>query len=236
MSEQPNSDVGRTGHHEIPNYSQEPQDRGAFTSSFDRAYTRFARVYDLAVKLVPLWKAWLRPALPHLQGPRILEVSFGTAHLMTEYASRFEVHGLDLNHEMIAVARENLRRAGLRATLCRGTAEALPYRTGTFDSVLNTMAFSGYPDARKSLEELLRVLRPGGRLVLIDINYPSDGNWFGTRLAELWKRGGDLIRDMGSLFRRCSVGYVDEEIGGWGSVHLYVVTKDPVPAGRGASA
>jgi ubiquinone/menaquinone biosynthesis C-methylase UbiE len=219
----------------MPNYSEEPQDRGAFTASFDRAYTRFARVYDAAIKLIPLWKGWLRPALRHLQGPRILEVSFGTGYLMTEYAGRFEVYGLDLNDAMILVARENLRRAGLAASLCRGTVEALPYRSDTFDSVLNTMAFSGYPDARKSLEELLRLLRAGGRLVLIDINYPADGNWFGTRLTELWKRGGDLIRDMGSLFRGCSVDYVDENIGGWGSVHLYVATRGLVAGGRGVS-
>jgi len=157
-------------------YSEEPHDQNAFTKTFDQAYTRLARVYDTAVKLLPIWKAWLRPALPPLKGPRVLEVSFGTGYLMTEYGNRFEVHGLDLNARMIAIARANLQRAGVRATLCRGTVEALPYRTDSFDCVLSTMAFSGYPDARKALGELLRVLKPAGRLVLIDINYPADGN------------------------------------------------------------
>ena len=62
------------------------------------------------------------------------------------------------------------------------------------------MAFSGYPDGHKALSELARVLRPNGRLVIIDVNYPADANRLGTALVELWKRSGDLIRDMHALF------------------------------------
>jgi len=206
-------------------YSPEPQDRNAFTASFDRVYTRLARLYDAAVKALPVWKAWLRPALQHLQGPRVLEVSFGTGCLMTEYAHCFEVHGLELNAKMIAIARANLQQAGACASLCRGAVEALPYRNHSFDCVLNTMAFSGYPDGRKALRELLRVLKPAGRLVLIDLNYPADGNRLGTWLTGFWRYAGDLIRDMSGLFREFSLEHTDQEIGGWGSVHLYVAEK-----------
>ena len=90
---------------------------------------------------------------------------------------------------------------------------------GPVDCVLNTMAFSGYPDGRKALRELLRVLKPAGRLVLIDINYPADGNRLGTWLTECWRYAGDLIRDMSGLFREFSLEHTDQEIGGWGSVH-----------------
>jgi ubiquinone/menaquinone biosynthesis C-methylase UbiE len=211
-------------------YSEEPRDRRAFTEAFDRFYTRSAPVYDLMVKALPVWKTWLQSALPHLSGPRVLEVSFGTGWLMTRYAGRFEVHGVDLNERMVATARENLRRRGLEADLRQGNVEALPYPDGFFDTVLNTMAFSGYPDARTSLAEMVRVLKPEGRLVLIDVNYPANGNWLGTRLTELWKRGGDLVRDMGALFREAGLDYSDEEIGGRGSIHLYVATR------RGSSA
>jgi ubiquinone/menaquinone biosynthesis C-methylase UbiE len=205
-------------------YSQEPHDQNGFTQSFDRVYTRLARAYDAAVKALPVWKAWLRPALQYLNGPRVLEVSFGTGYLMTEYAGRFEVHGLDLNARMIAIARFNLEQAGVGASLCRGTVEALPYRSDSFDCVLNTMAFSGYPDGRKALRELVRVLKPG-RLVLIDINYPADRNRLGTWLTEFWQYAGDLIRDMDAPFREFALSAVDREVGGWGSVHLYIVEK-----------
>jgi SAM-dependent methyltransferase len=92
-------------------------------------------------------------------------------------------------------------------------------------TVLNTMAFTGYPDGRKALSELVRVLRPGGRLVIIDVNYPSDGNRLGTILVESWKRSGDLIRDMHALFAEFDIDATDQEIGGFGSVHLYLATK-----------
>ena len=109
--------------------------------------------------------------------------------------------------------------------MCRAGVEALPYRTSAFDTVLNTMAFSGYPRAMLALAELLRVLKPSGRLVMIDINYPVDGNWLGKGLVTLWKSAGDLVRDLHPVFARFAVDYTDEEIGGHGSVHLYVVRK-----------
>lgn len=206
-------------------YSEEPRDRRAFTETFDRFYTRFAPVYDLLVKALPVWKTWLKCALPHLEGPRVLEVSFGTGWLMTRYAGRFEVHGVDLNERMVDTARENLRARGLEADLRQGNVEALPYPDGCFDTVLSTMAFSGYPDARTSLAEMLRVLGPEGRLVLIDVNYPANGNWLGTRLTQFWKSAGDLVRDMGALFAQAGLDYSEQEIGGWGSIHLFVATR-----------
>jgi hypothetical protein len=72
----------------MPSYSNEPADRRAFTERFDRFYTRFAPAYDRLVKALPVWKTWLGRALPHLVGPRVLEVSFGTGYLMTRGSLR----------------------------------------------------------------------------------------------------------------------------------------------------
>lgn len=206
-------------------YSAEPSDKEAFTRSFDRSYARFARAYDQAVKLLPIWKRWLSRALPHIQGPRVLEVSFGTGWLMTRYAGRFETHGIDLSPAMVRVARRNLERAGVEARLAQGNVEALPYPDAGFDTVVNTMSFTGYPDGARAISELRRVLRPGGRLVMIDVSYPGDGNRLGTAVTNLWKRTGDLIRDMPKLFAEHGFDAGDEEIGGFGSVHLYVAVK-----------
>jgi ubiquinone/menaquinone biosynthesis C-methylase UbiE len=209
----------------MPAYSNEPENPRAFTQSFDSFYTKFGRLYDIAVKLLPMWKGWLQHALPYLQGPRILEVSFGTGYLLTQYADKFEAHGIDFNEKMVATARRNLVQAVGSAHLLRGTVEALPYKDASFDSVLNTMAFTGYPDATKALSEMIRVLQPDGKLIIIDVNYPADGNWLGTRLTDCWKWAGDLIRDMATLFDQLSLDYTEQEIGGRGSVHLYVANK-----------
>ncbi len=219
----------------VRRYSEEPQDPRAFSRAFDRFYTRAAPTYDWAVRVLPVWKTWLRHALPHLAGPRVLEVSFGTGWLMTQYAGRFEVHGVDLNRRMVATAGRSLRRCGLRAERVQGDVAALPYASGCFDTVLSTMAFSGYPDARGALGEMLRVLRPEGRLVLIDVNFPADANPLGRALTELWKRAGDLVRDMDALLREAGLEFSDREIGGAGSVHLYVASRQrPVAPPTGA--
>ena len=47
----------------------------------------------------------------------------------------------------------------------------------------------------------------------------------GTGLIDLWKKTGDVIRDMGSLFQEVGLDYTDTEVGAWGSVHLYVAFK-----------
>jgi ubiquinone/menaquinone biosynthesis C-methylase UbiE len=208
-----------------PRYSAEPEERERFARKNDRVYTAFAGLYSAAVRLFPVWKRWIEHAIPHVEGPRVLEVSFGTGHLLARYAGRFEAHGIDYNRRMAEVAREELGRAGVRAGLVQGSVENLPYRDEAFDSVVNTMAFSGYPAAVEALSEIKRVLRSGGKLILIDVNFPADGNWLGTRWVEFWKLAGDLIRDMGPLFERLDMDHSDQEIGGSGSIHLYVARK-----------
>jgi ubiquinone/menaquinone biosynthesis C-methylase UbiE len=206
-------------------YSTEPDDAAKFTGDRDRLYTMFAGAYATALRIFPVWGRWIEHAIPHVEGPRVLEVSFGTGHLLSRYAGRFETHGVDYNCRMVEVARRALRRARVDASLVRGSVERLPYADGSFDSVVNTMAFAGYPDGIRALSEMRRVLRRGGRVVLIDVDFPADGNRLGTKLAEFWQWSGDILRDKEPLLDQLGFAYTHEEIGGWGSVHLFVARK-----------
>jgi hypothetical protein len=60
---------------------------------------------------------------------------------------------------------------------------------------------------------------------MVDINYPRNGNKIGTILTKGWKISGDIIRDVPKLLERFGYEYTDQEVGGFGSVHLYVATK-----------
>lgn len=206
-------------------YDNEPENKAQFTARYDKFYGKMARLYDLLVKLLPIWKKWIGQAVPHIQGPRVLEISFGTGHLLTQYASRFETYGIDYNKELISIARKNLAQQGMSASLQRANVEALPYASETFDTLVNTMAFTAYPDGQKALAEMHRVLKKGGRLVLIDINYPQNGNWLGMRATRMWALLGDIIRDMDALLQRFDFAYTHHEIGGFGNVHLYIAQK-----------
>jgi ubiquinone/menaquinone biosynthesis C-methylase UbiE len=206
-------------------YSSEPEDGAQFTRELDRMYSLFAGAYDVAVKVLPVWKTWLRHALPHIHGPRVLEVSFGTGYLLTQYADRFETDGIDYNEKMVSVANANLKKRGIEARLQQGNVESLPYPDGAFDCIVNTMAFTAYPDGGKAMSELHRVLRTGGRLVMIDVGHPADRNWLGMRMVRVWVALGDIIRDTGAMLRRFGFEYTEREIGGFGTVHLYVAEK-----------
>jgi ubiquinone/menaquinone biosynthesis C-methylase UbiE len=206
-------------------YPTEPEDREKFIRELDRMYTLFAGAYDLAVKLFPIWKTWLRHALPYIQGPKVLEVSFGTGYLLTQYADRFETEGIDYNEKMVSVARANLEKKGIEARLQQGNVESLPYDDESFDCIVNTMAFTAYPNGAKAMAELHRVLTRGGRLVMIDVGYPADRNWLGMRMARVWVALGDIMRDTGAMLHQFGFEYTEREIGGFGTVHLYVADK-----------
>jgi ubiquinone/menaquinone biosynthesis C-methylase UbiE len=204
---------------------KEPVDKARYTAQNDKFYTRFARIYDFMVKVSPLWRNWLMYALPYLQGPRILEISFGTGYLLTQYAGSFEVYGIDYNRAMLKTASRNLERNGLQAALQQADVCRLPYANESINTIVNTMAFSGYPDGHRALAEMRRVLKPGGRLVMIDVSYPPNRNWLGMWLARFWRASGDILRDMQALFDAMGMACTQKEIGGLGTVQLYMAEK-----------
>jgi ubiquinone/menaquinone biosynthesis C-methylase UbiE len=208
-----------------PDYSCEPPDARQFTAQYDAFYSHFANNYDRLIKLFPLWRNWLDNTLPYIQGPKVLEVSFGTGYLLSRYASHFKSFAIDLNPDLARIAWGNLQQHNLCAHLQVANVEHIPYLTGEFDSVLNTMAFTAYPDAKRAFAEITRVLKPGGRLIILDINYPHNRNPVGTLLTKSWKASGDIIRDLPGLLASSGYQFTDQEVGGFGSLHLYIAAK-----------
>jgi len=209
----------------IFSYVNEPEEKEKFTEQYDHFYTSFARLYEGTVKFFPFWRRWLDATLPHIQGPRVLEVSFGTGYLLMQYADQFETYGIDYNERFVTMLQEKLTKAGLSANIQQGNVEELPYEDGYFDSIINTMAFTAYPDGEKAMSEIHRVLKPGGKIVMVDVDYPFDHNRVGVFITKAWIAGGDIVRDMEPLFKNFGFEYTNEEIGGYGSVHLYVAKK-----------
>ncbi|WDP93328.1 MAG: class I SAM-dependent methyltransferase [Desulfobacter sp.] len=210
-------------------YTREPLDSIAYTRRLDKAYTRYARLYDLSVKLLPVWKTWIKEVVPYIKGPRVLEASFGTGYLLMQYAGRYKTCGIDFNYNMIDIARKNLSKKQIRAHLQCANVEHLPFPDNCFDTVVNTMAFSGYPNGRQAMAEFFRVLKEGGNLLMIDFDYPSNQNRLGYWLTKLMASAGDTIRDIEALIQEFPFEYRATEIGGFGSVHFYLARKRPSP-------
>ncbi len=208
-----------------PHWSRDPDDPATFTARFHRFYSRFAGLYDLLIKVIPAWGRWNAHAVAHVQGPRVLEVSFGTGDLMTRFPSDLTVVGVDLNAALARVARRNLRSHHIPVNLALADVAALPFSDASFDTVVNTMAVSGYPDAHAAVSEMMRVLRDDGRLVCIDFTNPANGNLIGTCIVRFWAWSGDVIRNMPALFDELGLAYTDNEVGAFGSVHLFIVHR-----------
>ncbi|MGE5139567.1 MAG: hypothetical protein ACM3JD_08910, partial [Rudaea sp.] len=78
-------------------YREEPLDKAQYTAKNDRFYTRIARLYEIGARKLPFWKRWLGSSLRYIQGPRVLEISFGTGSLISQLAPRYETYGIDYN-------------------------------------------------------------------------------------------------------------------------------------------
>src|SRR5512147_1621186 len=108
---------------------------------FHLLYHEFAFTYDAVAWLVSLgqWQAWGRTALSRVRGSRVLEIGHGPGHLLIALArSGRQPIGIDLSPDMIQIARRNIRRAGVNAPQVHCRVQALPFRSGVFDSVVST--------------------------------------------------------------------------------------------------
>ncbi|MEU3770211.1 class I SAM-dependent methyltransferase [Amycolatopsis keratiniphila] len=98
----------------------------------------------------------------------VLEVAVGTGLNLPLYPSEVMLTGIDLSDGMLAIARDRAERLGHPVTLRRADAHELPFDADSFDTVVCTLGLCAIPDDGKALREMARVLRPGGRLILLD--------------------------------------------------------------------
>lgn len=97
-----------------------------------------------------------------------LEVAIGTGLNLPHYPSEVPLTGVDLSPDMLAYARIRSKQIGRRVTLSEGDAHELPFRDSSFDTVVCTYALCSVPDVPRAISEMKRVLKPGGRLILVD--------------------------------------------------------------------
>jgi demethylmenaquinone methyltransferase / 2-methoxy-6-polyprenyl-1,4-benzoquinol methylase len=152
-------------------------------------YDRYARLLSFGQD--PRWRGFLVSRIPP-DAQRVLDVASGTAAVAIELA-RAEpartVVGVDQSPEMLAAGRERVVHAGLgdRIELREGRAEELPFGDAEFDAVTFTYLLRYVDDVSSTLQELVRVVRPGGRVAMLEFALPR-GGW--RPLWELYVRVG----------------------------------------------
>jgi ubiquinone/menaquinone biosynthesis C-methylase UbiE len=123
------------------------------------------------------WRRWL---VDGAEGD-VLDVGCGTGRNLPLFRSGVRVIGLEPSADTLARAR---RRAP-GALLVQGDAEALPFRSGAFDTVVSGLVFCSMPDPARGLAEVKRVLKPGGALRMLEHVRATGG--FKARVQDRWQ-------------------------------------------------
>ncbi|MDT8410588.1 MAG: class I SAM-dependent methyltransferase [Wenzhouxiangellaceae bacterium] len=140
-------------------------------------------LYDLSMLLMPGIQRWRRALVANARG-RVLEVGCGTGHMLPLYLDQAKVTGLDPNLE----ALHRAGRRGPKAELLCASVEHLPFPDACFDTVVSGLVFCSVPDAARGLAEIHRVLKPEGRLLMLEHVHARSraGRWLLDTLQPPW--------------------------------------------------
>lgn len=105
------------------------------------------------------------------KGAQVLEVAPGPGFLAIELAKRgFVVTGVELSEDFVAIEEKNAKEEGVSVEFKQGNASELPLPDSKFDVVVCSAAFKNFSKPLKALEEMYRVLKPGGIALILDMN------------------------------------------------------------------
>jgi demethylmenaquinone methyltransferase/2-methoxy-6-polyprenyl-1,4-benzoquinol methylase len=146
-------------------------------------FDALAADYDLLNDVLSLGihRAWRAEAttLAFADGAeQVLDVATGTADFaitLKHYQPQAEVIGVDFSEAMLAIGRDKIAAQGLDIRLEQGDGLALPYLDNSFDAITIAYGFRNFADYQQGLAEFARVLRPGGRLVMLEFPPPPEG-------------------------------------------------------------
>lgn len=105
------------------------------------------------------------------QGSRVLEVAPGPGYFAIELAKLgdYRITGLDISETFVEIARANAAKANVRVDFRRGNASAMPFADESFDFLFCRAAFKNFTEPARALQEMRRVLAPGGQALIIDL-------------------------------------------------------------------
>jgi demethylmenaquinone methyltransferase/2-methoxy-6-polyprenyl-1,4-benzoquinol methylase len=143
-----------------------------------------AQKYDVMNDLMSfgihrLWKRYTIDCSGVRSGMRVLDIAGGTGDLTEQFSRRVgptgEVVLADINDAMLAVGRDKLRNRGIVGNVryVQANAEELPFADDSFDIITIAFGLRNVTDKQKALESMFRVLKPGGRLLVLEFSKPQ---------------------------------------------------------------
>lgn len=176
-----------------------PGTRETPTARQKRVWDKSAPSYDRQISFFEkTWFSGGREWLGERAQGQVLEVAVGTGRNLPHYPADVTVTAIELSPAMLAIARQRALDLGREAELGEGDAEQLTFSDASFDTVICALALCSIPSPVAALGEMRRVLRPGGRLLLLD----HIGSSWPPVYAVQWLLERLTIRSAGEHFTR----------------------------------
>jgi phosphatidylethanolamine/phosphatidyl-N-methylethanolamine N-methyltransferase len=135
-----------------------------------KAYARWAPIYDMVFGKVFHRGRQSTIAVADSIGGRVLDVGVGTGLSLSDYSSTTRLCGVDISEPMLRKAQERVRTLNLSNVDMLGVMDAkhLAFADGFFDAVVAQYVITAVPDPEATLDDFVRVLKPGGELILVN--------------------------------------------------------------------
>lgn len=147
-------------------------------------FDQIAQTYDLTNRVLSagqdiLWRRSLARYLPKKSGLQLLDLATGTGdqilHMLDAGAEFTNAIGLDMSKDMLKYGQQKIQKRGLedKIQFVHGDACNIPFKDSTFDCVTMSFGIRNVPDVKKCLSEMSRVLKPGGKSLILEFALPK---------------------------------------------------------------
>lgn len=213
-----------------------PAESTSLPTALVRRWDANARRYDRMLALEERFIGRrLRPRLWARAGTgKVLELGIGTGANLPYYPPGAEVTGVDISGEMLSRARDKAQRTGTPVSLHQMDAQSLAFPSDSFDAVVSTWVFCSVPDPVQGLREARRMLKPGGRLLMLE-HVRGPGvlgrvmDWLNPLVVRL--TGTSINRDTVANVRKAGLEVEEVRSFLFGIVKLIVARKAPADTG-----
>ena len=181
------------------------------TANVKKRYDRLARFYDLME--APLerlrFASWRTKLKDRIKGPHVLEVGVGTGKNFPFYPSDVNLTAIDFSARMLAKSKKRASKLAIRVELLEMDIQYLSFAEDTFDTIFATFVFCSVPDPIRGLQELRRVCKASGTLLLLEHMRP-EGQFRGLLFDIM---NPIIVRMMGTNINRKTIENIEKA--GW---------------------
>lgn len=170
------------------------------TAKTKNRWDRNARFYELMTRIMEgkSVQGYYAKLWGSVTGSRVLEVGVGTGRSFPHYPIGPDITAIDLSDQMLARAKTRAERLGLSVDLRQMDVQKMDFPNNSFDTVVAAFVFCSVPDPVLGLQEIRRVTKPGGKVVLLE--HMRHQNWFLGKLMDwlnllvVWLTGTTINR------------------------------------------